>query len=67
MTKTNLLRRDCLLQETVLLDMLEDEGSTHHVGSYEDDNTNLGEHERQENLHGLICLQQLKSVFSIRC
>ena len=58
MTKTDLLRCDCLLQETVLLNMLEDESSTHHVRSYQDDDSNLGEHERQKNLHGLISLQQ---------
>ena len=47
---THILSRDCLLQQTVLLDVLEHEGATHHVGGYQDDDTNLGEHEGQNDL-----------------
>ena len=47
---THILSRDCLLQQTVLLDVLEHEGAAHHVGGYQDDDTNLGEHEGQNDL-----------------
>ena len=39
-----------MLLQTVLLDVLEHEGATHHVGGYQDDDTNLGEHEGQNDL-----------------
>ena len=55
---THILSRHCLLHETVLLDMLEDEGSTNHVGSYQDNHSYLSEHEGHENLRNKIVISQ---------